>query len=67
MHEKTLQNRSHSGRLRADAMTATAKAPAVLVVATAKREGVAFEEILKEILKSVAVFAIDMDARPRAS
>ena len=45
-----------------DAMTATAKALAVLVVATAKREDVAFEGLLREVLNSVAVFATDMDA-----
>jgi len=50
-----------------DAMTATAQALAVLVVATAKREGVAFEGLLKEMLHSVASFAIDMDARSQAS
>jgi len=54
------------GTMATDAMTATAQALAVLVVATAKRENVAFEELLKEILRSVATFAIDMDARPRA-
>lgn len=49
-----------------DAMTATAQALAILVLATAKREGVAFEALLKEILHAVASFAIDMDARSRA-
>jgi len=37
------------------------------VVATAKREGVAFEALLKEMLHAVASFAIDMDARSRAA
>ena len=50
-----------------DAMTATAQALAVLVVATAKREGVAFEALLKEMLHAVASFAIDMDAKSRAA
>jgi hypothetical protein len=64
---RILRTATADGTMATDAMTATAKALAVLVVATAKREGVAFEELLKEILNSVAVFAIDMDARPRAS
>jgi hypothetical protein len=55
------------GTMATDAMTATAKALAVLVVATAKREGVAFEALLKEMLHSVALFAMDMDARSQAS
>lgn len=50
-----------------DAMTATAQALAVLVVATAKREGVAFEGLLKEMLHSVASFAVDMDTKSRAA
>jgi transposase len=49
-----------------DAMTATAQALAILVLATAKREGVAFEGLLKEMLHAVASFVIDMDARSRA-
>jgi hypothetical protein len=64
---RILRTATADGTMATDAMTATAQALAVLVVATAKREGVAFEEILKEILRSVAAFAIDMDARPRAS
>jgi hypothetical protein len=51
------------GTMATDAMTATARALAVLVIATAKREGVAFEELLKEVLSSVSLFAMDMDAR----
>ena len=50
-----------------DAMTATAQALAILVLATAKREGVAFEGLLKEMLHAVASFTIDMDARSRPS
>lgn len=50
-----------------DVMTAAAQALAVLVVATAKREGVPFEELLKEMLHSVAPFAIDMNARSQTS
>jgi len=64
---RILRTATADGTMATDAMTATAKALAVLVVATAKREGVAFEGLLKEILSSVAVFAMDMDARPRAS
>jgi len=52
--------------LATDALTATAQALAVLVVATAQREGVAYEELLKEMLRSVAMFATEMDARARA-
>lgn len=64
---RILRTATADGTMATDAMTATAKALAVLVVATARREGVAFEGLLKEILSSVAVFAIDMDAKPPAS
>ena len=40
---------------------------AVLVVATAKREGVPYEQLLKEMLHSVASFTIDMESRSQAS
>lgn len=63
---RILRTATADGTRATDAMTATAQALAVLVVATAKREGVAFDDILKEILHSVTSFAIDMDARSQA-
>ena len=64
---RILRTATADGAMATDAMTATAQALAVLVVATAKREGVAFDGLLKEMLHSVASFAIDMDAKSRPS